>query len=595
MAAGGRGGLPRGLRLGPLGLACACWRGSRPGRRGAPGEGRPRAGLVDATSAMIWRSTAGNSRPAGDGSSCSTSTARSSTPRRASGCRCAPRGRARAARADRRPAPRDGRAAAAGRFRPRPRCPARRRPPRCCRLREHYGAGALLDVTVDDGVPAMLEELRARGVVRRRDDKPEVFALRVLEHTGLLRPSSPSTAPRSTAPSGTRTRWSPPRWPRIRTAASPAGRGPRARRARRCGHGLPCIGAGWGPCCPGELADAGAAVVAAPRRRGSGPSRGSSAPPPGRRSVVHDRCPRGARGSHDRDLVPPCPRPGVQPQSPRRRRRAARSWPGRRRDAAAASTASTATWSAWWTTTPSPAWRSTWVEGDAWPESVQPMAGGHPDPWPTPTWVGHMSSVAQRVLERLDGELSETDDGLAVVSGKVAVTVVVLAREDGAHKITAGSDAGASTRHRVQHPGPRAARTGMMKRWAVGLHASGGDPGGGRVHERDPRRRTPPTSRACSRNARNGEASGSWWPRSVPRGQPAGGGAGGGEGGGGGPADARRSAATASSARKHDGGAGHLGRAGQPDRADGDAGGDRRHAEARGSRRRRPPASNPAR
>lgn len=28
-------------------------------------------------------------------------------------------------------------------------------------------------------------------------------------------------------------------------------------------HGLPCIGAGWGPARPGELAEAGAAAVAA--------------------------------------------------------------------------------------------------------------------------------------------------------------------------------------------------------------------------------------------------------------------------------------------------------------------------------------------
>ncbi|WP_232807032.1 hypothetical protein [Geodermatophilus chilensis] len=48
-----------------------------------------------------------------------------------------------------------------------------------------------------------------------------------------------------------------------------------------------------------------------------------------------------------------------------------------------------------------------------------------------------MSSVAQRVLERLDGELSEIDDsGRPLVAGKVAVTAVV-GNEDGAHKITA--------------------------------------------------------------------------------------------------------------------------------------------------------------
>jgi multimeric flavodoxin WrbA len=55
----------------------------------------------------------------------------------------------------------------------------------------------------------------------------------------------------------------------------------------------------------------------------------------------------------------------------------------------------------------------------------------------TPTWLGHMSSVAQRVLERLDGELSETDDsGRPLVTGKVAV-VAVVGNEDGAHAIMA--------------------------------------------------------------------------------------------------------------------------------------------------------------
>ena len=36
----------------------------------------------------------------------------------------------------------------------------------------------------------------------------------------------------------------------------------------------------------------------------------------------------------------------------------------------------------------------------------------------TPTWMGHMSSVAQRVLERLDAELSETDaEGRPILFG----------------------------------------------------------------------------------------------------------------------------------------------------------------------------------
>jgi multimeric flavodoxin WrbA len=76
-------------------------------------------------------------------------------------------------------------------------------------------------------------------------------------------------------------------------------------------------------------------------------------------------------------------------------------------------------------------------EGDAWPGIRARLMDADVLVVATPTWVGHMSSVAQRVLERLDGELSETDDsGRPLVTGKVAVTAVV-GNEDGAHKITA--------------------------------------------------------------------------------------------------------------------------------------------------------------
>ena len=76
-------------------------------------------------------------------------------------------------------------------------------------------------------------------------------------------------------------------------------------------------------------------------------------------------------------------------------------------------------------------------EGDAWPAIREKLLASDILVVATPTWVGHMSSVAQRVLERLDGELSETDDtGRPVISGKVAV-VAVVGNEDGAHKITA--------------------------------------------------------------------------------------------------------------------------------------------------------------
>jgi multimeric flavodoxin WrbA len=76
-------------------------------------------------------------------------------------------------------------------------------------------------------------------------------------------------------------------------------------------------------------------------------------------------------------------------------------------------------------------------EGDAWPAIREQLMAADILIVATPTWVGHMSSVAQRVLERLDGELSDThDSGRPLVTGKEAVTAVV-GNEDGAHKITA--------------------------------------------------------------------------------------------------------------------------------------------------------------
>ncbi|AFU01777.1 flavodoxin family protein [Nocardia brasiliensis] len=75
--------------------------------------------------------------------------------------------------------------------------------------------------------------------------------------------------------------------------------------------------------------------------------------------------------------------------------------------------------------------------GDQWPTIRARIAAADILLVSTPTWVGHMSSVAQRVLERLDAELSETDDaGRPSMVGKVAVAAVV-GNEDGAHKIVA--------------------------------------------------------------------------------------------------------------------------------------------------------------
>jgi multimeric flavodoxin WrbA len=53
----------------------------------------------------------------------------------------------------------------------------------------------------------------------------------------------------------------------------------------------------------------------------------------------------------------------------------------------------------------------------------------------SPTWLGRPSSVAQRVLERMDAMLSEQDDeGRPVAYNRVA-GVVVTGNEDGAHHV----------------------------------------------------------------------------------------------------------------------------------------------------------------
>jgi len=76
-------------------------------------------------------------------------------------------------------------------------------------------------------------------------------------------------------------------------------------------------------------------------------------------------------------------------------------------------------------------------DGDAWPLIRGRVLASDILVFATPTWVGHMSSVAQRVIERLDAEISETDDaGRPILAGKVAV-VAVVGNEDGAHAIIA--------------------------------------------------------------------------------------------------------------------------------------------------------------
>ncbi|MFJ4414852.1 flavodoxin family protein [Streptomyces sp. NPDC088925] len=76
-------------------------------------------------------------------------------------------------------------------------------------------------------------------------------------------------------------------------------------------------------------------------------------------------------------------------------------------------------------------------EGDAWPALREKVLAADILLLATPIWLGHPSSLCQRVLERLDAELSETDDqGRLLTYGKVGV-VAVVGNEDGAHKVSA--------------------------------------------------------------------------------------------------------------------------------------------------------------
>ncbi|MER5808490.1 NAD(P)H-dependent oxidoreductase [Streptomyces sp. NPDC002033] len=75
--------------------------------------------------------------------------------------------------------------------------------------------------------------------------------------------------------------------------------------------------------------------------------------------------------------------------------------------------------------------------GDAWPDIRETILGTDILILSTPIWLGHPSSVAQRVLERLNAEIGESDEeGRMLTYGKVAA-VCVVGNEDGAHKVSA--------------------------------------------------------------------------------------------------------------------------------------------------------------
>jgi multimeric flavodoxin WrbA len=76
-------------------------------------------------------------------------------------------------------------------------------------------------------------------------------------------------------------------------------------------------------------------------------------------------------------------------------------------------------------------------DGDEWPTIRAMVLAADILVLSIPIWMGHPSSVAQQVMERLDAELSETNEqGQPIMYGKVAA-VAVVGNEDGAHKVIA--------------------------------------------------------------------------------------------------------------------------------------------------------------
>ncbi|HEY4145425.1 flavodoxin family protein [Pinirhizobacter sp.] len=76
-------------------------------------------------------------------------------------------------------------------------------------------------------------------------------------------------------------------------------------------------------------------------------------------------------------------------------------------------------------------------DGDEWPGLRRQVLDANILVLGTPIWLGQPSSVAKRVLERMDAFLDEIgDDGRYPTAGRVAVAAIV-GNEDGAHHVTA--------------------------------------------------------------------------------------------------------------------------------------------------------------
>jgi multimeric flavodoxin WrbA len=76
-------------------------------------------------------------------------------------------------------------------------------------------------------------------------------------------------------------------------------------------------------------------------------------------------------------------------------------------------------------------------DGDEWPQVRDAVLEADILVLGTPIWMGHPSSVAQRVLERLDAFLTDTDERGQMRTVDRVATVAVVGNEDGAHHVGA--------------------------------------------------------------------------------------------------------------------------------------------------------------
>lgn len=75
--------------------------------------------------------------------------------------------------------------------------------------------------------------------------------------------------------------------------------------------------------------------------------------------------------------------------------------------------------------------------GDEWPQLREKILDSQIFVLRTPIWLGHPSSICQRVLERLDALLSGRDEKRRMIAYDRVAIVAVVGNEDGAHHVVA--------------------------------------------------------------------------------------------------------------------------------------------------------------